>query len=178
MAGPALESGGAGSGASAGQSSAVGAGPLAAGAASGADEEKEGMGAGMAWSCPAGARPSAEPTATAAFPSASLCWGCGASLAHGAWLRMRHGLVAAQAENAVHPHHFDPQLELDLRHPVGRVVAHAGDRQLLGLENGSNDAWIVELGGGRRLSVQPGQCCNLAATRRLRTGLGEVEVMG
>jgi hypothetical protein len=91
---------------------------------------------------------------------------------------MAHGLVAAQAENTIHPHHFDGQAELELRHPVGRVVAHRDDPRMLGLENLSSDVWITELKGGRQLTVQPRQRCNLAATVRVRTVRGEIVVMG
>jgi hypothetical protein len=82
--------------------------------------------------------------------------------------------VAATAGNELHPHHFDPTLNEDLRQPLARVVAHPSDPRIVGLQNLSTQCWQAELSNGERLVVEPQKTCNLAALRRLHTEAGAV----
>jgi DNA-binding helix-hairpin-helix protein with protein kinase domain len=106
----------------------------------------------------------------------SLCWSCGAPLAEGISLALPRGAVLAAPDNELHPHHFDVLAGEDLRHPIGRVVAHPQDSRRLGLTNLSPAAWSAEAGDGRSHRVEPGESCSLAALTRIHTPAGAISV--
>jgi DNA-binding helix-hairpin-helix protein with protein kinase domain len=106
----------------------------------------------------------------------SLCWSCGAPLPEGISLALPRGAVLAAPDNELHPHHFDALAGEDLRHPIGRVVAHPQDPRRLGLRNLSPAAWSAEAGDGRSQRVEPGESCSLAALTRIHTPAGTITV--
>lgn len=105
---------------------------------------------------------------------APLCWSCGNPLPAPLRLRLAHGLVTAAAGNELHPHHGDSRLPVALHQPLARVEAHPGDPTLLGLRNLGNQGWLAELRNDRRVTVEPGQTCNLAPLVRLITPTGAI----
>ncbi len=105
-----------------------------------------------------------------------LCWSCGAPLPEGITLEVPRGSVLAAPDNELHHHHFDGLAGEDLRHPIGRVVAHPQDPRRLGLRNLSASAWSVDLLEGRSQRVKPGESCSLAALTRIHTPVGTIAV--
>ncbi|MEB3263706.1 MAG: protein kinase [Synechococcus sp.] len=109
--------------------------------------------------------------------SAAPCWNCGAPLPPLPRLQLPAGVVLASPGNDVHLHHLDPLAVEDLRHPLARVEAHPGDGRILGLRNLSGERWIVELGAGEQVPLEPGKTCNLAPVRRVTTPAGSITVV-
>jgi serine/threonine protein kinase len=113
-----------------------------------------------------------------AFPEAGRtagCWSCGNPLPQGPWLRLPRGLVAIAAGNEIQAHHLDRLLPLALDQPLARITAHPSDPSLLGLCNLTDSPWEVELEHGRRMVVEPGRSCSLAALRRVNSRAGVIE---
>jgi DNA-binding helix-hairpin-helix protein with protein kinase domain len=109
--------------------------------------------------------------------SGASCWNCGTALPAPLRLQLPHGQVIAAPENALHPHHFDPLLEEDLRRPLAQVEAHPSDAGVLGLRNLTGERWIAELASGERVPLEPGRTCNLAPVRALTTPAGPIAVL-
>ncbi|MFN9545785.1 MAG: protein kinase domain-containing protein [Cyanobacteriota bacterium] len=104
------------------------------------------------------------------------CWACGASIPSVRRLQLPRGVVLAQPDNELHPHHFDPRCLESLETPLARVESHPRDGRLLGLHNLSEQDWHVELVEGGTVVVAPGRRCNLARVARIHTHLGSIEV--
>jgi hypothetical protein len=83
--------------------------------------------------------------------------------------------VAIADGNEIHPHHLDRLLPVALDQPLARITAHPSDASVLGLCNLSASPWEVELADGRRMVVEPGRSCSLAALRRVNSPYGLME---
>jgi hypothetical protein len=83
--------------------------------------------------------------------------------------------VAIAAGNEIQAHHLDRLLPLALDQPLARITAHPSDPSLLGLCNLTDSPWEVELEHGRRMVVEPGRSCSLAALRRVNSRAGVIE---
>ncbi|MFM7362541.1 MAG: protein kinase domain-containing protein [Cyanobium sp.] len=104
------------------------------------------------------------------------CWACGGAIGAVPHLGLRRGLVIAQADNELHPHHFDPLALENLDVPVARVEAHPRDPRILGLLNLSEQTWNADLPDGGSVAVEPGRRCNLGSVVQIHTHLGNIQV--
>ncbi len=107
----------------------------------------------------------------------SRCWDCGGDIAAVPRLVAPAGVVLAQPENALHPHHFDPLMAEAIDAPLGCIERHPHLPGVLGLRNLSQRSWTVELSSGESLTLEPSQRCNLALVSRLVTPLGSVAML-
>jgi DNA-binding helix-hairpin-helix protein with protein kinase domain len=107
----------------------------------------------------------------------SRCWACGASIEPPAWLTAGHGVVLAQPENELYPHHFNQTTTERIDAPVGRLQAHPSDPRILGLENLSSQGWSATYSNGQSMVVPPGRSCNLNHLNKITTHLGVVALM-
>ena len=105
------------------------------------------------------------------------CWHCGATLPRVLQLQTANGRISAAAGNELHRHHFDPLVGEDLRRPLARLVAHPSDPSVLGLQNLSDSRWQGLLLDGRRLELEPGKTCNLAALQQLDSSEGAITLL-
>lgn len=107
---------------------------------------------------------------------ADRCWACDQILPPVQRLHLPRGVVLAQPDNELQPHHFDPHWLESLDTPVARVESHPQDPRVLGLLNLSSQAWQVDLPQGGTAAVVPGRRCNLTRVVRIHTHLGSIEV--
>lgn len=112
--------------------------------------------------------------AFAAAGQVSQCWACGSRIEPPAWLTAGHGVVLAQPENELYPHHFNALATERIDAPVGRIQAHPSDPHIFGLENLSTQAWSATYSNGQSMEVPPGKRCSLNNLIKINTNLGVV----
>lgn len=112
--------------------------------------------------------------AFAAAGQVTQCWACGSTIQPPARLTAGHGVVLAQPENELHPHHFNPLAIERIDAPIGRIQAHPSDSRIIGLENLSSQAWSARYSNGQTVEVAPGKRCNLHQLSEINTHLGVV----
>jgi DNA-binding helix-hairpin-helix protein with protein kinase domain len=107
---------------------------------------------------------------------AERCWACGDFIPPVGALQLPRGVVLAQPDNELLPHHFDARGVECLETPVARVETHPRDECILGLLNLSDQPWNVNLVEGGTATVPPGRRCNLKRAAQIQTHLGDIHL--
>ncbi|MFM7087325.1 MAG: protein kinase domain-containing protein [Cyanobium sp.] len=105
------------------------------------------------------------------------CWACGSVLGPVPRLRTSTTVVAAQAENELHRHHFDPLITPSLEQPLGCIRCHPQDHQHLGVQNLSQDTWTAVLRSGETRPLPPQKSCSLNTLQQLHTPQGSLDMI-
>lgn len=105
------------------------------------------------------------------------CWACNGALQKPACFKIGKASILAQADNEIHPHHFDSWSAESIETPIARVESHPSNPAVLGLHNLSDHAWKIHLLNGESLELPSGRRCNLEHLATVHTHLGTAEII-
>ena len=106
------------------------------------------------------------------------CWRCGTALAAPRRVVLPNATVVMEEGAALYPHHLDHALLPDSSKPIARVIRRHKERgDLIGLENGTNEAWRVILPHGEERTVEPRSCVGIHPQVQILFGKAKAQIV-
>jgi hypothetical protein len=104
------------------------------------------------------------------------CWACQRDLRPPPRLCVDKHVVMLNHDTQLFPHHLDSDRLYDFSRPVVAVTQHPTKPDVWGLQNLSNEKWVITTPEGAIVDVEPGRSLRLAVGTKIHFGKAEGEI--
>lgn len=105
------------------------------------------------------------------------CWSCHHDLVLPPRIKIDDDIVMLNYDTVLYPHHLDASRLYDFSAPGAKVIRHPRDPNIWGLQNLSNEKWVITADNGQTVKdVLPQQSVTLAKGTQINFGMREGEI--
>ncbi len=105
------------------------------------------------------------------------CWSCRHDLVLPPRIRIDDDIVMLNYDTALYPHHLDGSRLYDFDVPIAKVIRHPRNPNIWGLQNLSNEKWVITSNNGKNIKdVLPQKSVTLAKGTQINFGMREGEI--